>query len=292
MDFVPLSEEQRGEFERDGFLVVRKALDVSMLDRLLAAADRLAGAFLTKPEVRNRPEYNHIDLRPGLLREEAVLELVDHAPTVSLVAQILGPNIHLHSTTLICKRPEDLGGAAFRRGWHRDVRIPKDLGNDHLPRVGVKVCYCLTDFHGPDSGMTKMIRGTHLRNEPLVMHGDEVDPRGLDIVDHHVDAGDAILFENRIFHTAAPNLSDRTSKVFIFGYAYRWMKQEIYLDPPYWLESADSGREARLVAADPTRRQLLGGCPDIDVRAWALEHWAEKHGVKPKEVPWMVQAEP
>src|SRR5690349_24042488 len=101
MDFVPLSEDQRHEFERDGFLVVRKALDAVALERLREAADRLAGAFLTKEEVRNRPEYNHIDLRPGLLREPAVLELVDHAPTVSLVAQILGPNIHLHSTTLI-----------------------------------------------------------------------------------------------------------------------------------------------------------------------------------------------
>jgi ectoine hydroxylase len=287
MEFVPLTEDQRREFERDGFLVVRKALDAARLERLLAAADRLAEPFLSKPEVRNRPEYNHIDLRPGLLREEAVLDLVDHAPTVALVAQLLGPNIHLHSHTLICKRPEDLGGTAFRRGWHRDVRIPADLGNDHLPRVGIKVCYCLTDFHQGNSGMTKMIRGTHLRHEPLVMHGDEVDPRELDVVDHHVDAGDAILFENRIFHTAAPNLGDRTSKVFIFGYAYRWMKQEIYLDPPHWL---DPPKTTRLVGADPTRRQLLGGCPDIDVRPWALEHWAKKHGVVRTPVPWTVKA--
>lgn len=282
MDFVPLSESQRCAFERDGFLVVRGALTPDAVERLREAGDRLAADFLAKPIVRDRPEYNHIDLRPGILREAAVLDLVDHAPTVSLIAQILGPNIHLHSTTLIYKRPEDLGGVAFRRGWHRDIRIPKDLGNFGLPRVGVKVCYCLTDFHEPDSGMTKMIRGTHRIEGPLALEPGEVDPRGLDIVDHRCDAGDAILFENRIFHTAAPNLSSRTSKVFIFGYAYRWMKQEIYLDPP---------DPARLLAADPTRRQLLGGCPDIDVRAWALEHWAQKHGIPVEPVPWTVTNE-
>lgn len=277
MDFAPLTDSQRCDFERDGFLVVRKALDPAAVERLLAAADRLAADFLAKGEVRNRPEYNHIDLRPGVLREPAVLDLVDHSPTVPYIAQLLGPNIHLHSTTLICKRPEDLDGVPFRRGWHRDVRIPKDLGNAGLPRVGVKVCYCLTDFHQPDSGMTKMIRGTHLLQGPLPIHGDEVDPRDMHVVDHQVDAGDAILFENRIFHTAAPNLGDRTSKVFIFGYAYRWMKPEIYLDPP---------NPARLAAADPTRRQLLGGCPDIDVRPWALEEWARKHGVLPPPFTW------
>lgn len=282
MDFVPLTEAQRRSFERDGYLVVRKALDDAAVTGLLAAADRLAGSFLTKTVVRDRPEYNHIDLRPGLLREAAVLDLVDHAPTVSLVAQLLGPNIHLHSTALICKRPEDLGGAPFRRGWHRDVRIAKDLGQAALPRVGIKICYCLTDFHQPDSGMTKLLRGTHLRDEPLTVHEGEVDPRGLEVVDHHVDAGDAILFENRIFHSAAPNRSDRTSKVLIFGYAYRWMKQEIYLDPP---------NQARLAAADPTRRQLLGGCPDVDVPPWALAHWAEKHGVTSKPAPFVVPAE-
>jgi len=280
MDFAPLTDSQRCDFERDGFLVVRKALEPPTVERLLAAGDRLAADFLAKGEVRNRPEYNHIDLRPGILREPAVLDLVDHSPTVPYVVQLLGPNIHLHSHTLIYKRPEDLDGVPFRRGWHRDVRIPKDLGNVGLPRVGVKICYCLTDFPGPDTGMTKMIRGTHQWQGPLPIRGDEVDPRDFDIVDHQVEAGDAILFENRIFHTAAPNLGDRTSKVFIFGYAYRWMKQEIYLDPP---------NPERLLAADPTRRQLLGGCPDIDEPPWALEHWARKHEVSRPQFSWMTQ---
>ncbi len=42
-------------------------------------------------------------------------------------------------------------------------------------------------------------------------------------VDLCLSAGDAFLFENRVFHATAPNLSQRTSKVVIMGYSYRWM---------------------------------------------------------------------
>lgn len=282
MDFIRLQPEQRKAFDADGFLVVRGALDRQAVEELLAAGDRLADAFLQKPEVPGKPEYNHLDLRPGLLGEKALRELVAHAATVSLVVQLLSPNIHLHSTALIYKRPVGEGAPPFRRGWHRDIRIPQDLGHGHLPRVGIKVCYCLTDFHRPDSGMTLMARGTHLCTEPLRVPKGRIDPEGVEVCDLHLNAGDALLFENRIFHTAAPNLSERTSKVLMYGYAYRWMKPEVYLDAP---------DASRLRGADPVMRQLLGGYGDIDTPPWALRGWAKRHGVLPRPVPWTVETD-
>jgi hypothetical protein len=192
----------------------------------------------------------------------------------------LSPNIHLHSTALICKRPENPDAPAFRRGWHRDIRIPEDLGNSGLPRVGIQVCYCLTDFHRADAGMTLMARGTHLRQEPLVIRRGESDPEGVEVCDLRLDAGDALLFENRIFHTAAPNRRDRVSRVIIYGYAYRWMKPEVYLDPP---------DERHLAGANLILRQLLGGYRDIDTPPWALQEWARQRVVR-ERVPWAVDA--
>lgn len=280
MNFVELKDEQRESFARDGFLIVKKVLEPDMLKRLLEAGDRLAEPFLSKPEVPNKTEYNHLDLRPGLLEEPALLELVCHAPTVSLLVQILGPNIHLHSTSLTYKRPTDPTAAKFRRGWHRDIGVPRDLGHVGLPRVGTKICYCLTDFHEPDSGMTLFARGTHLRTAPLVIPDGEVDPVGGDVVDLPLDAGDALFFENRIFHTAAPNKSHRVSKVLIYGYAYRWMKQEVYLDPP---------DPRHIAGADLLTRQLLGGYRDVDTKPWAMREWARSHGVLPPPVLWDVE---
>ena len=281
MDFVRLTPEQRRAFDDDGFLVVRKVLDRAQVDSLIEAGDRLAEAFLKKPVVVDRPEFNHIDLRPGLLEEPALLDLVGFAPTISLLAQLLSPNIQLHSTALIYKRPENPDAPTFRRGWHRDIRIPEDLGNSGLPRVGIKVCYCLTDFHRADAGMTLMARWTHLRQEPLVIRRGESDPEGVEVCDLRLDAGDALLFENRIFHTAAPNRSDRVSRVIIYGYAYRWMKPEVYLDPP---------DERHLAGANLILRQLLGGYRDIDTQPWALQEWARSNGVIRERVPWAVDA--
>lgn len=280
MDFTQLKPEQRQAFDEDGFLVVRKALDIETVERLLAEGDRLAEPFLHKPEILNKAEYNHLDLRPGLLREKALSALVSNSSIVPLIVQLLGPNIHLHSTALIYKRPESPNVPRFRRGWHRDIRIPRDLGHPCLPLVGIKVCYCLTDFHQPDSGMTLLARKSHLRTEPLVIPRGQVDPKDVELCDLRLSAGDAFLFENRIFHTAAPNLSDRVSKVLMYGYAYRWMKPEVYLDVP---------DERQLGQADPITRQLLGGYRDIDTPPWALQRWAKRHGVLPEAVPWTVE---
>jgi ectoine hydroxylase len=279
MEFIALKPEQRQAFNQDGFLVVRNSLDAETVARLVAASDRLAESFFQKPELLDRPEYNHLDLRPGLLREESLLALVTN-PTVSLVVQLLSPNIHLHSTALIYKRPETADAPPFRRGWHRDIRIPKDLGHDGLPRVGIKVCYCLTDFPTADCGMTLMARGSHLRNEPLAIRAGEVDPTDAEVCDLKLNAGDALLFENRIFHTAAPNRSDRVSKVLIYGYAYRWLKPEVYLDVP---------DKRRLENGDSITRQLLGGYRDVDTPPWALQEWAKRHNLQPKPVPWTIE---
>jgi ectoine hydroxylase-related dioxygenase (phytanoyl-CoA dioxygenase family) len=280
MDFVRLTDEQRHSMNTDGFLVVRKALDPETVARAIDAVDRLAHPFLNKPVVQDRPEYNQLDLRPGLLREEALFALVAHSSTVPLVVQLMGANIHLHSTALICKRPENPHLQAFRRGWHRDIRMARDLGNAGLPRVGIKICYCLTDFPSAQCGMTLMARGTHLREGPLAIAKGEVDPIGVEVCDLQLNAGDALFFENRIFHTAAPNLSSRSSSVLMYGYAYRWMKQEVYLENP------DAGM---LSKADLVTRQLLGGYRDVDTPPWALQRWAARHGVPQKGVPWTVE---
>ena len=132
MDFIHLKPEQRQSFDEDGFLVVRKAFDAEAVARLLEAGDRLAESFLNKPEVINRPEYNHLDLRPGLLREKALLALV-----CSSVYRVVARSVaqSQYSSTLDSshlQKTRKPGCPSFRRGWHRDIRIPRDLGHKGL----------------------------------------------------------------------------------------------------------------------------------------------------------------
>ncbi|MCZ6680667.1 MAG: hypothetical protein O7E52_25835 [Candidatus Poribacteria bacterium] len=95
-----------------------------------------------------------------------------------------------------------------------------------------------------------------------------------------LNAGDALFFENRTFHTAAPNLSNRISKVVIYGYAYRWMKPDVNLDVP---------DEVLLESAAPIERQLLGGYRNVDDKPEALLDWVACHGIPRKPVPWTVE---
>ena len=274
MQFVQLTHAQRRAFEADGFLIIPQAIDAATVACLTRAGDRLLQSFLSDPaEIQ-------MQLRQGVVEEEAFDQLVSNSATVPLVVQLLSPNIQLHSASLIYKKPQDPHTTAPRRGWHRDIGIAEDLGQAGLPRLGVKVCYCLTDFAAPNSGMTMMARGTHLNETPLAIPMGAVDPPT--VVNPLLRAGDAFLFENRTFHTAAPNLSQRTSKVMIYGYAYRWMKTDQYLDPP--------DQQVLQRTTNDIDRQLLGGYRNVDEIPQALIDWAEQYGVNPPPVTWTTDA--
>jgi len=273
--FKQLTPKQRRAFETDGFLHLRRALPALELRYVQAAADRLLVSFMREPE------NHYLDLRRDLLEEPALAGLVARPSTVGQIAQLMGPNIHLLSHALIAKKPEP-PGTPPRRGWHRDLRMPKDCGHEALPLIGIKVCYCLTDFPAADTGLTKMVRGSHRLRTPLTVPAGEVDPIDGEVCDVIARAGDAILFDNRVFHSKAPNFGDRMSRVLMFGYAYRWLRPEAYLDPPdprFW--------ETKCLIA----RQLLGYRRDVDAPPRALSAWMTEHGVNPEPIPWTVDAE-
>ena len=96
-------------------------------------------------------------------------------------------------------------------------------------------------------------------------------------MDLRLNAGDAFLFENRIFHTSAPNLSQRLSKVIILGYSYRWMggrRENMRLVQP---------EGAVLEQVDDIRKQLLGAPCD------GVVDWARAQGIGSEPFAWTMQ---
>ena len=153
MDFFQLTEAERRDFDADGFLIIRQAIDTETVTRLTDAGDRLMKSFM------DDPNSVYSQRRDGVVQEAAFDSLLSNSTTVSRVVQLLSPNIHLHTASLIYKKPQPPDTTPPDRGWHRDAGITEDLGHKGLPRVGIKVCYCLTDFLEPNSGMTLMARG-------------------------------------------------------------------------------------------------------------------------------------
>ena len=268
MDLVKLTEAQRQFFDDNGYLVVPDVLSTEMVDKLTQVSDRLIESFDANGA--------YVQRRPGIVQEPDFHPLLTQSPTVPLVAQLLSPNIQLHTTAIIYKFPEPADEEVVnQRGWHRDSGLAVDLRHKNVPRVSIKVGYCLTDFKQSHSGFTLFASGSHLIDTPLPIPKGEVDPVGT--IELCLNAGDAFLFENRLFHTSAPNLTDRVSKVIIFGYAYRWMGGS------HKAMSLVQPDDAVLAQVDDVAKQLLGATSD------GLIDWAKQHDVFPEPTPWVME---
>ena len=139
MELVLLEEQQRRFFDDNGYLVVPGALMEQEVAQLTTVCDRMIDEF-----GRGADQY-YVQRRPGIVQEKAFHPLLTHSSTVPLVVQLLSPNIHLHTTAIIYKFPQDDSGEGTR-GWHRDIGMTEDLGHEGIVRAGIKVGYCLTDF--------------------------------------------------------------------------------------------------------------------------------------------------
>jgi ectoine hydroxylase-related dioxygenase (phytanoyl-CoA dioxygenase family) len=268
-DGAVLTEEQRRVFERDGFLVVENALTPELLDRLLGAVDRL---YEEGSREKGLSKANHWELRNCIVHDDIFLELLDYPATVPLVMDLLNWNIHLITSHLICRAPSPEGvDAAWKAsGWHRDGGSSSSEMQEPHPRILIKIAYWLTDLSEPNRGAIRFVPGSNrLVGRPAQADG-AVDPYGA--VEVRAKAGDAVLFEQRMWHAVGPNLSDLTRKSLFFGYGYRWLRPMDYVTmPPELLERCD-----------PIRRQLLGDAStqlgyyiptdaDVPLRAWMKE---------------------
>ena len=282
MQFSRLTPEQSDFFDANGYLIVPNALDQETIAQVAAAADRLMDDFAYEGYYQHR--------RDGLVQDPTLAKLATDSAIIPLVIQFLGTHIHITNTALIYKHPQpatDLGDCT----WHRDVGVHLDLGHVHLPRVGLKVGYCLTDMDGPHTGATLFAPGSNRLAEPLVIPKDQIHPA--EYLEPRLKAGDAFLFESRIYHGAEINSQDHVSKVAMFGYHYCWVRPDYYMR--YYADEVQPN--AAVVAnLDDIGRQLLGATADAQGREapngidWAIAEWAAEHGLSLARAPQRIDA--
>lgn len=274
MEFTPLTPEQKRQFDQEGYLIVRNALSPEQVVRLIAAGDRLMASDLTEGRQTNSATYD--SFRNSVTLDDVFLELLMHPTTVPLVVQLFGPNIQLCTSHLIYKHPNppDTPRTFRQPGWHRDVaNTPYDLGHANIPRMEMKIAYYLTDTPEPCSAVTMFApRSNHLKEALHIPEG-RSDPEGA--VEPALRAGDAVFFENRTWHAGAANLTGRTTKALMMGYAYNWMRPMDYLIQP----------DELLAKVDDIGKQLLGGLKGPEGRfipggiTRPLKDWCAVHGV-------------
>ena len=269
-----LTEEERQQFETDGFLVVREVLPPERVAELIPVVDRLDAEYRPKMELADSEMLNLFDI---IGKDALFLPLLDWPKTFAKVFGILGWHIQLYHSHMIVTPP--LNGAEPKRkrlGWHQDSgRLNMDFATDPRPRVSLKVAFFLTDCTDTDRGNFHAVPGSHLRNAVEMPADGDADPAGA--VPIRVAAGDAVFFDRRIWHAAGHNFSPNARKVLFYGYSYRWLRPRDDMTVAHLMDRCD-----------PIQQQLLGAGPsgghgytspkeeDVPLREWIREHLGEE----------------
>ena len=232
MEFVQITPEQKRQFDEEGYLIIREALDSETVSSLLEASDRL----IASDRLQNRQRHGdglYDGFRNCMSMDEAFLPLITNPKTFSIVTQILGPHLSLLTSHLIYRHPDPSGSPDTTRfpGWHRDhYPSMRDLGDQHIPRHSLKVAYYLTDLSEVNSGVTMLAAGSNQLKERIEIPEGQVDPATK--VEPMLQPGDCVFFENRTWHAGAANLTDRIRKAVMVGYCYDWIVPTDYRQQP------------------------------------------------------------
>jgi ectoine hydroxylase len=254
-----ISQAERDQFDRDGYLIIKSALDADEVAYYQDAIDRVyaeqqtSGAMHILGAVANCPE---------------AAGLVNHPATFRYVWSILGWNVHIYHSHLDV-HPQITEKKPFRFEWHQDGgRQNRELESDPRPRMSLKLGFWLSDVSETGRGNLMVIPGSHKVNWlPGPPKRDVPWPEPEGAIQVQVNPGDVVFFDRRIWHARSNNLSDITRKVAFIGYTYRWIaiRDEVaQLPQTDWWQGLT-----------PVQQQLLGAFGDGDGdHQWG--HYPEK----------------
>ncbi len=218
-----LSQGQREQFWRDGYLIVDGAVDGETLARLgqqmddWAEESRAQTAPYGEPTVDGRPRFdleeNHTAAQPRLRRINNPAEISDDfhgvmtdAPMVDMVADLIGPDVKYHH----CKINSKLPGSEMVVRYHQDFCYTPHTNDDVITAL------LLLDDVDQANGCLMVVPGTH-RGEIDSLFQDGVFTgmvngalerdylaRQVPIVGK---AGAVCLMHTRLQHGSEPNLS-------------------------------------------------------------------------------------
>ncbi|HEY1488812.1 MAG TPA: phytanoyl-CoA dioxygenase family protein [Micromonosporaceae bacterium] len=234
-----ISQAERDQFDRDGYLIIKGALDADevayyedAIDRVYAA-QQTSGAMHILGAVANCPE---------------AAGLVNHPATFRYVWSILGWNVHIYHSHLDV-HPQITEKKPFRFEWHQDGgRQNRELETEPRPRLSVKLAYWLSDVSETGRGNFTVVPGSHLQNRIEGPPRRDIEwPAPEGAVEICASPGDVVFFDRRIWHTRSDNYSPITRKGMFFAYSHRW---GYVRDEPL--------SDAQLADLSPVQRQLVG----------------------------------
>jgi phytanoyl-CoA hydroxylase len=226
-----LTQEQISFFHENGFVRIPKVYSPEEIARMSDELDRLIQDWATtnmgwtgpwrqvymSPDVEKRSMLTHLhDLH---FYSEAWCRAVTHPRMAEAMADLLGPNVELHHTTLHCKPPET--GMPFP--MHQDSPFYQHEGFGYIDAI-VHV-----DDATLENGCLKFLPGSHkqghLPHITRLESGESCSPhlptdqyRLQDAVPCPAEAGDVVAFSIYTVHGSEINRTDRWRRLVRVGY--------------------------------------------------------------------------
>ena len=185
-----------GAIERDGYSILRDAVDPDLLSRLLARVRELERETLPEQETGS-PVDGSSQLRTGgLLRLDPLFwDVPVHPDVLEVVEGVLGANFLLTTFSAI-----DVMPGVNKQPLHPDdALIP--LKRPHQPII----CTCMwaiTDFTEANSA-TRLLPGSHRVDGPPDYA--EVED---ELIPAEMKAGSVLIFDGSLWHQAADNMTE------------------------------------------------------------------------------------
>jgi ectoine hydroxylase len=267
LDYL-ISDEERTNFERDGYLIVEDVLNGDQLQQLNEATDRVDSIERANQGLSDQDRLSVMDF---VGKDQAFVDLVDWHKTFPKVWGILGWNIQMYHSHLVVTPPQPTAKRTGDRklGWHQDSdRLNYEMETTPRPRISIKVAFFLSDCSKPDRGNFLVVPGSHLKDSIDLPDNDRKQefPEGVPVL---APQGSAVFFDRRIWHSASANFWDQARKVLFYGYSYRWLRpRDAVTVNAFWDE------------LDPIRKQLFGASAtgaygytsptddDVPLRSW------------------------
>ncbi len=226
-----LTQTQRRQFEREGFLCPLPALDARDVERYLAAYLDYTARNKERLEAL-KPNQKFQVLSETHFVLPWVHEIVSHPRILDAVESLLGPNIIAWNTNWFTKMP----GEKTYISWHQDGTY-WNLNPPTVVTAWVALSPSLAS-----NGCMRVIPGTH--TQPMIPQRETYVPdnalsRGQEIavevderqaVDLNLDPGEMSLHHIWIVHGSNANTSKDTPRI---GIAIRYTKPEVKQESPF-----------------------------------------------------------
>ena len=287
---IAMTPQQRQELNGPGFTIVEGLLGLSELATVSKAMDEVAARCR---QARGLTPDASIGLRNGIVRHEALLDLVDHPRVLPLVVDAMGWNIQNRDSVFDYKAPlaDDADPDQLALGWHFDYEeeFAGTTVDGTMPLLDFKVGWYISDHSEPGHSTILLVPGSFRWNpEQRATWESWLDPA--EIFELRVPAGSVMLWRPTLLHSVSPNQSSNFRKALYISYCPRWVRPSGYVEQDPDLVARSSPIRRQLLGAMGDGSHLLGKDPlegpssqhwfsdswdSVPLRAWAMEQSGE-----------------